>query len=55
MSSTTLSGNDAAVLGALFDPEASLSNTIRVEGTCPEGSSNAEFRSIQRKEREALL
>jgi hypothetical protein len=51
---TSLSGNDAAVLGALFDPEASLSNSTNVEDSLPEGFSDTELRLIQQQEKGAL-
>ena len=55
MKTTSLSSNDAAVLGALFDPEASLSDSTRVENSLPNGFTDRELESIQRQEREALL
>ena len=55
MNSTRLSGNDSAVLGALFDPEASLSNNKKIENTLPEGFDEEDLKSIQLQEREALL
>ena len=54
MQPTSLSSNDAAVLGALFDPEASLSDSIKVEDSSPDGLTDRELESIQRQETEAL-
>lgn len=55
MKTTSLSGNDAAVLGTLFDPEASLSDSARFDNSSPNGFTVHELESIQRQEREALL
>lgn len=55
MNITSLSSNDAAVLGALFDPEASLSDSTRVEDSLPDALTDRELESIQRQEKEALL
>ena len=54
MSSTNLSNNDSAVLGALFDPEASLSNRTRIENSLPDGLTESELRSVQSQEKDAL-
>lgn len=50
-----LSGSDAAVLGALFDPEATLSNGTFVEGQLPQEVDRDVLIGIQRREKEALL
>jgi len=50
-----LSENDSAVLGALFDPEASLSNSVKIDPAIPSESGMAGFRKIQEQEHAALL
>jgi len=52
---TILSSNDSAVLGALFDPEASLSTGTQIDASLPQGFDPTELQSIQEEEREALL
>jgi len=54
-SATQLSFNDNAVLGALFDPESSLSNSTQISDTIPSQAAIPELQSIQAAEREALL
>lgn len=54
MASTILSGNDASVLLALFDPESSLSNPIRLDTTQLNETTAQQLRSIQIEEIEAL-
>ena len=51
MASPILSGNDASVLSALFDPEASISNPIRLDASRP---TENQLTSIQEEEIEAL-
>jgi hypothetical protein len=50
-----LSGSDAAVLGALFDPEASLSNTTEVDDRLPQGLDRATHDIIQSEETSTVL
>ena len=54
-SATYLSTNDNAVLGALFDPESSLSNSTQVDESTPANFDDTEVASIQGQERQALL
>lgn len=54
-SATYLSTNDNAVLGALFDPESSLSNSTQIEETLPNGFDSQHLLKIQDQERKALL
>jgi hypothetical protein len=54
-SGTYLSHNDNAVLGALFDPESSLSNSTQVADTLPSNFSSIDLQRIQETERRALL
>ncbi|KPI45731.1 uncharacterized protein AB675_750 [Cyphellophora attinorum] len=54
-SATYLSRNDNAVLGALFDPESSLSNSTPVADTLPSNFSSTELQDILETERRALL
>lgn len=54
-SATQLSFNDNAVLGALFDPESSLSNSTQVSDAKPNDIEHTKLESIQENERQALL
>lgn len=54
-SATQLSLNDNAVLGALFDPESSLSNSTQVSDNAPSTIGRAKLQVIQEDERQALL
>ena len=53
-SATQLSTNDNAVLGALFDPESSLSNSTQVSASAPSDLEPSRLESIQENERETL-
>lgn len=55
MDSIDLSGNDSAVLSALFDPEASLQSTTRVDPALQGPYQRQTLLQIQAREREALL
>lgn len=54
-SATQLSFNDNAVLGALFDPESSLSNSTQVDDSLPSDVDIKQLQHIQERERRALL
>lgn len=54
-SATQLSFNDNAVLGALFDPESSLSNSTQVSDNVPSHIDSSRLEVIQQNERRALL
>ncbi|KAK4550033.1 hypothetical protein LTR36_003000 [Oleoguttula mirabilis] len=54
-SATQLSGNDSAVLGALFDPEASLSSAYRTGKSDDSAYDDHTLQHIRESEREALL
>lgn len=54
-SATQLSFKDNAVLGALFDPESSLSNSTQVSDTAPSTIDIAKLEAIRENERQALL
>jgi hypothetical protein len=54
-SATQLSFNDNAVLGALFDPESSLSNSTQVSDNAPSHIDSTKLDLIQQDERRALL
>lgn len=54
-SATQLSSNDNAVLGALFDPESSLSNSTQIDDSIASFPNAAELQKIQELERQALL
>ena len=54
VSPAALSGNDSAVLGALFDPEASLSSQVQLRSSAPVGYTESELKVIQVEERQAL-
>lgn len=55
-SATKLTKNDVAVLGALFDPEASLTGTTQISSTVAAGRYDlSTTHQIQQAEREALL
>lgn len=53
-SATQLTTNDNAVLGALFDPESSLSNSTQVSDSVPSDIELSKLESIQESERQAL-
>lgn len=53
-SATQLSTNDNAVLGALFDPESSLSNSTQVSASAPSDIEQSKLELIQQDERAAL-
>ncbi|KAJ9628176.1 uncharacterized protein PV06_00572 [Exophiala oligosperma] len=49
-----LTKNDSSVLGALFDPESSLSSTIQIDKSLPGDSNSSSIRRIQERERRVL-
>jgi hypothetical protein len=53
-SATKLSINDNAILGALFDPESSLSNSTQVDDSLPEGLDRPTLQAVQDHERQIL-
>lgn len=54
MDAAGLSNNDSSVLSALFDPESSLSSTVQVDNSLPQGSDSAKIQGLQERERDAL-
>lgn len=54
MDSSRLSKNDSSVLSALFDPESSLSSTVRVEDNQTQDSDKGRTKQLQERERHAL-
>ncbi|KIW16814.1 hypothetical protein PV08_04004 [Exophiala spinifera] len=54
MEAPRLSKNDSSVLGALFDPESSLSSTVQIDNCLSEDFDSSSMRQIQERERSVL-